>query len=139
MNDFDCIDIAEALGERFHSELGSDALAVLAPSHNRRLCLRVVIEDHQKRQRWIFEAGVTRPAKTRDEPQARNLVIAFIDAYLSEWFAEDRCIRPPLNYQAHSFRDQEVFLRGRRRDLKAERLAADFLGEPLEADLEEVE
>ena len=139
MNDFDCIDIADALGERFHSELGSDALAVIAPAHNRRICLRVVIEDCHQRHRWIFEAGVTRPAKTRDELQARNLVVAFIDAYLSEWFAEDRCMRPPLNYQAHPFRDQEVFLRGRRRDLRAERLAADFLGEPMEPDLEEVE
>ena len=139
MNDFDCNGIADALCECYESELGGDQLAVLAPPHNRRLCLRIIIEDQQQRHRWIFEAGVTRPEKTRDEPAARKLVLEFVDAYLSDWFAEDRGIRPSLNFQAHTFGKREVFLRGRRRDLRAERMAADFLGEPMDPDLDEVE
>jgi hypothetical protein len=138
MTNFDCISIAGALGELYENELAGDQLVALAPSHNRRLCLRITIEDQKQRHRWIFEAGVTRPEKKVDEPAARKLVLEFIAAYLSQWFGEDRSIRPSLNFQAHSFGKQEVFLRGRRRDLRADRLAADFLGEPMDPDLDEV-
>ncbi len=139
MTGFDCSAIAATLSERYHDELRGDALVAMAPLHNKRLCLRLVIEDREQRHRWILEAGVTRPPKTRDEPAAYQLVIAFLDAYLSDWFNEDRDTRLSLNYRAHTFGDKDVFLRGRRRDLRAERLAAELLDEPLEPDLDEVD
>ena len=139
MSDFDCAQIAATLTERYHHELGGDALVASAPHHNKRLCLRLIVDDQQQRHRWIFEAGVTRPAKTRDEPAARQLVFAFLDAYLSNWFSEARDTRLSITYRAHTFGDKDVFLRGRRRDLRAERLAAQLLDEPLEPDLDEVD
>ena len=139
MLDFDAEHITTLLRERYVQELGSDGLQVLAPVHHKRLCLRVVIETADGARRWIFEAGVSRPEKKRDESAARQLVVNFVDAYLSEWFTEGRSLRPTLDFTTHTFQGQSVFLRGRRRDLKAERLAAEWLGDPLEVDLEELD
>jgi len=139
MNPFDPEHVQDVFAERWADKLGSDTLRVSAPEHQKRLCVRVRIDSSDERHRWIMEAGVSRPTKTRDEPASWKLVLEFLDAFLSEWFAEQRQVRLSLNYRAHDFAGQQVFFRGRRRDLQADRMAAEFLGEPMEPDLEEID
>ncbi len=139
MNPFDPEHVEDVLTERWVDELGSDTLSVSAPEHRKRLCVRLRIDSSDQRHRWIMEAGVSRPEKTRDEPAAWQLVLEFLDAFLSEWFGEQRQVRLSLNYCAHDFEGQQVFFRGRRRDLQADRMASEFLGEPMEPDLEDID
>ena len=139
MTSYDSEQVQVVLRERWASELGLDSLKVSATEHRKRLCLRVCIDSSDERHRWIMEAGVSRPGTTREEPAARQLVLEFLDAFISEWFAERREVRLSLNFRAHDFSGQQVFLRGRRRDLRADRMAAQLLGEPMEPDLEEID
>jgi hypothetical protein len=136
---FDTAAIADALSQRHAEGLAGDALEVLAPTHQKRLCLRLVINGQNGRKRWIFEGGISQPKKAKDRPASEALVMDFMDAYLGDWLADERSLRPTVDFSAHQFSGREFFLRGRRRDLQAERLAADLLNEPMEADLEELD
>ena len=139
MNAFDCDAIATILRSRFADGLTGDSLCVSSDEHRKRICLRVVIERQDGSQRWIVEAGVSRPHKRDDEAAARGRVLDFLDNFLNDWFANERSERLRSDFQSFVFAGEPVFLRGRRRNLTAERMAAELLGEPLEADLEEVD
>ena len=139
MNRFDTDQIDELLAERWSNELAGDAIRSIAIEHHRRICLRICLDSTNDRYRWIMEAGLSRPEKTIEEPPIRDLLLNFLDAILAEWFANERSTRLSLNFQTHEFEGNEIFLRGRRRDLKADQLAAELLGEPLEPDLEEID
>jgi len=139
MNLFEVDLITEVLLDRHRQDLGDLQLTIVIPNHPNRLLLRLLIETDCGRHRWIFEAGVSRPPHSRDLPKGQSLVLDFMDQYVAEWLAADRGVRPPINYTAYRFRGLEVFLRGRRRDLQAERMAAELLGEPMEPDLEDVD
>ena len=139
MDLFDTDQINDLLEERWSSELAGDRIRSSAIEHHKRICLRICIDSADERYRWIMEAGLSRPDKTADEPTKRDLIINFLDAYLAEWFESKRSTRLSLNFCIHEFAGHEIFLRGRRRDLKADQLAAEFLGEPLEPDLEEID
>lgn len=139
MNVFDTDQISELLTERWSVELDGDPIRAVAIEHHKRICLRLCIDSADGRFRWIMEAGLSRPETTAEEPPVRNLIVNFLDAFLSEWFANKRSTRLSLNFRIHDFMGAELFLRGRRRDLKADRLAAKLLGEPMEPDLEEID
>ena len=139
MNRFDTDQINDLLEERWSDELAGDSIRSTAIEHHRRICLRLCIDSSNDRYRWIMEAGLSRPEKTVDEAPVRDLILNFLDAFLAEWFANERSTRLSLNFRVHEFEGHELFFRGRRRDLKADQLAAEFLGEPLEPDLEEID
>ena len=139
MNAFDTDQINELLTERWSVELDGDHVRSIAIEHHKRICLRLCIDSADERFRWIMEAGLSRPATTAEEPPVRNLIVNFLDAFLAEWFENKRSTRLSLNFRVHEFRGFELFLRGRRRDLKADQLAAELLGEPMEPDLEEID
>jgi hypothetical protein len=134
---FDTAAITDALSERYAEGLAGDALEVLAPKHQKRCCLRLVINSQNGRKRWIFEGGLSQPKNAKERLSSEALVMDFMEAFLGDWLADERCLRPSVDFSAHQFSGREFFLRGRRRDLHAERMAAELLNEPLEADLEE--
>jgi hypothetical protein len=137
IDSFNTDQIDDVLRVRWLDELGGDSIRSLAVEHPKRICLRVLIESSNGRHRWVIEAGLSRPERPKDEASVRTLVVNFLDAYLGDWFASERTERLTLDYATHEFEGREYFVRGRRRDLKADQLAAEFLGEPLEPDLED--
>ena len=139
MNLFDTDQINDLLEERWMNELAGDRIRSTAIEHHRRICLRLCIDSANGRFRWVMEAGLSRPEKTVQEEPIRDLILNFMDAFLADWFANERSTRLPLNFCIHEFEGHEIFFRGRRRDLEADHLAAEFLGEPLEPDLDEID
>lgn len=128
--------LADTLTKRYQGFLEDEFFAAKHERYADNVRLTVLLERRDGSQRWVWQALAELPTP-KQETEALFLLVDFLDAYLSEFFSEGRSIRPQQRFVSHPFREQDLYLRGRRRDLAAEKEAAQLLGEELEADFPE--
>ena len=124
---------AETLGKRYSGFLENEVFTAEHERHDDHVRLTLRLDRLDASHRWVWQA-----LHETEEPEKQNdslfLLVDFLDAYLSEFFASNRSLRPQARFVAHEFRDVDICLRGRRRDLAAEHEAAEWLGEATETD-----
>lgn len=127
---------AATLGTRFAGFLDDEAFTAEHERHEDHVRLTLRLDRVDETHRWVWQSLVETKLP-QDQDGALFLLVDFMDAYLSEFFASDRLLRAQARFVAHAFQDVDICLRGRRRDLAAERQAAAWLGEETEADFPE--
>ena len=124
---------AESLGKRYAGFLEDEVFTAEHERHDDHVRLTLRLDRVDGNHRWVWQS--LRETETpKQQDNALFLLVDFLDAYLSEFFASERSLRPQARFVAHSFRDLDICLRGRRRDLAAEYEAAEWLGEAPETD-----
>ncbi len=124
---------AATLSSRYAGFLEDEVFQADHERHEDHVRLTLRLDRADETQRWVWQSLVETKVP-QDQDDALFLLVDFFDAYLSEFFASGRMLRPQARFVAHAFRDVDICLRGRRRDLAAERQAAQWLGEAPEAD-----
>jgi hypothetical protein len=123
-----CGRLAELIAERHQHHLDDETCTVTCERHldNVRIALR--LETRDGKGRYALEITATEGKGITER------LVNCLDAWLVDWFADQRGTRLGHRFEVMTFGDLEVGLRGRRRNLAVERRAADLLGDPLEPD-----
>ncbi len=108
--------------------------AVEAWLESERVCARLTVQSHDKSLHYPMEAAA---AVDDDSPlvvdEALGVALDFLGFYLGEYVTSDGEVLLPLDWQAFTFGDREVFARGWERNLALEEAADRFLaGEPID-------
>ena len=124
---------AETLGSRYAGFLEDEVFTAEHERHEDHVRLTLPLDRVDGSHRWVWQA-LHETSESQRHDESLFLLVDFLDAYLSEFFSSERTLRPQTRFVAHTFRDVDVCLRGRRRDLAAEHEAAEWLGEAPETD-----
>lgn len=125
--------LTSTLGSRYAGFLEDEVFTAEHERDEDHVTLALRLDRVDGTQRWVWQALLETKAPTDEDP-ALFLLVDFLDTYLSEFFASERTIRPQMRFVAHRFREVDICLRGRRRNLGAEKEAANYLGEEVEDD-----
>ena len=131
--------LLDTLRKRHHAHLrpGEVLECDSALTHGEAWC-ELVLRDPKEEQVLRLQARVDLVALDIQDPtEGRDLGMDLLDLALQEYFSTDRSWVPTEDWKAHLYEEREAWIRGRLRNLKLERQAADLLGEPLEPDFEE--
>ncbi len=130
--------ILDALRERHHAHLrpGETLSCDGTLTHGEAWC-ELVLSDDEEEKVLRLQAQVDLVGQDIQNPtEGRELGMDLIDIALQEYFSTDRTWVPTQDWKSQVLRDKEVFIRGRLRNLKLERQAAELLGDPMEPDFD---
>jgi len=123
-----CAQLANLIAERHQDHLRDEICAVTCERHLDNVRIGLSLNTRDERSRYVLEMTAA------ESDGITEKLVDCLDAWLTEWFAGDRETRLGHRFVVMTFGGLEVGLRVRRRNLMAERRAAELLGEPLEPD-----
>lgn len=132
--------VLKALRERHRSHLRpGEALECEGSMNHGEAQAQLVLRDAAEEQVLTLQGKVDLIGNDIQSPlDGLHAVLDLLDLSLQEYFAAGRNWRPDLDWKPHTLPqgEHEVWTRGRLRNLKVERMAAELLGEALEPDFE---
>jgi hypothetical protein len=95
------------------------------------------LRDPSEEEVLILQARVDLVEQDIQDPNdGKALALDVLDLAVQEYFAQERIWSPSLDWGEEPHQEKTVWLRGRRRNLKLDRIAAELLGEELEPDFD---
>ena len=120
--------LAQRVNARFHDTRGERWFVIAAAARDGDTWVQVLLRNDRDSFHYPVEARIA-PCTTRSRQTQAFFLLACIDSYWEEFFAEDEDVFIPIDWTAYEYQGEKFHLRGQVLNRMAEKMAEELLAE----------
>ena len=124
----DLLHLGERFNARYYEARAARFFAVKAKDSGEQVWVQTLLHNDSKSYHYAVEAFIIKDKAKHPRAQAFFL-LAYLDSYWDEYFAEDENVYLPIDWTRHLYQEEEFYLKGQVLNIQAEVLADKLLGE----------